>query len=242
MNFPSGSLTAVLAGLGGAAHCAAMCGPLTLALGSPELSGGQPNLKVALAFNAGRLASYGLAGACAAWLSLSMPQTLGLASLAVGLRLLAGILLSLMGLGLLGLGWIHSAEKTLAPAWRAIRGAVAPLVRIALSAPPTARPFLFGLLWLFIPCSLVLSMLLVAATQASAPAGALFMLVFGLGTTPAVISLSLAGTRLSQWLQRPALRRTLGVLLVLFGLATGLVAVQHGAEGPDMHMHHHPLM
>ena len=206
---------------------------------SPELSAGQSGLRVALSFNAGRLAAYGLAGAGAAWLSLTVPQTLGLAPLAGALRLLAAGLLILLGLGLLGLRWIHRAEKSLAPAWRAVRCAVAPVVRGAMSAPPVARPFLFGLLWLFIPCSLLLSMLLVAATQDSVAAGALFMWVFGLGTTPAVVSLSVAGTRLSQWLQRPALRRILGLLLVLFGLGTGLLALEHLSQAPATHMHHH---
>jgi sulfite exporter TauE/SafE len=65
------------------------------------------------------------------------------------------------------------------------------------------------------------------------------MIVFGLGTSPAVVSLSIAGTRLSQWLQRAALRQTLGAVLVLFGFWTGWLALAHLLARPDVHMHHH---
>ena len=227
-------LMAALAGLGGAAHCAAMCGPLTLVLGADAFAEAHHPVSVALRFNVGRLVAYGTAGGLAAGLVDSTVQATGLLFATEILRILAASLLGLPGLTVL--------ERHLVRLWRVARLGVAPLTRVAMRAPSPWRPFLFGLLWLLIPCGLVWSMLLVAATRGSVAAGAMSMLAFGIGTTPAVLSLSIAGTRLTQWLNGRRTRRLLGTVLVLTALASAAVAVQHAGFGAsNAHIHHHHL-
>jgi len=235
-------LMAALAGLGGAAHCAAMCGPLTLVLGADAFVEAHHPVSVALRFNVGRLVAYGTAGGLAAGLVDSTVQATGLLFATEILRMLAAAMLALVGIGLLGLPGLTALERRLAPLWRMARLGLAPLTRVAMRAPSPWRPFLFGLLWLFIPCGLVWSMLLVAATRGSVAAGAMSMLAFGIGTSPAVLSLSIAGTRLTQWLNGRRTRRVLGIVLVLTALGSTAVAVQHAGFGTsNAHAHHHHL-
>ena len=233
-------LTAALAGLGGAAHCAAMCGPLTLALGAESFAQPQGSLSVALRFNLGRLVAYSTAGGAAAGLVGTALHTADLMYATILVRILAAALLGLVGLGLPGLPGLPALERRLAPLWRVIRSGITPLTRAAMRAPRPWRPFLFGLLWLFVPCGLVWSMLLVAATRGSFSSGAMTMLAFGIGTAPAVLSLTIAGTRVVQWLSGRQTRRWLGLLLVLMA-AVGVATAGHhaGMGAAGEHAHHH---
>jgi hypothetical protein len=242
MTDPEIWLTAALAGLGGAAHCAAMCGPLTLALGAEPFAESLGPVSIAIRFNLGRLVAYGMAGGLAAGVVNSTVQATGLVLATEILRVTAAAMLALVGIGLLGLPGLTWLEQRLAPLWRAVRLATAPLTRVAMGAPRPWRPFFFGLLWLFIPCGLIWSMLLVAATRGSVATGALTMLAFGVGTTPAVLSLSIAGTRIAHWLKGPQTRRMLGIVLVLTALASAAAAVHHASMGTSSeHGNHHHM-
>ena len=89
---------AFLAGLAGGAHCAAMCGPLVgIACRARDGASGAQWLRHALAYNAGRIASYAIAGAVtgavgAGGLALRgepLTQQLMLAAMSVSLIVLA---------------------------------------------------------------------------------------------------------------------------------------------------------
>jgi uncharacterized protein len=233
-------LTCALAGLGGAAPCAAMCGPLTLALGADSFGASRGSLSVALRFNLGRLLAYGAAGGATAALVTTAVHSTDLIYATTVMRILGASLLGVVGLGLLGLPGLPAIERRFAPLWRVIRAGITPLTRATMRAPRPWRPFLFGLLWLFVPCGLVWSMLLVAATQGSFAAGAMTMLAFGIGTAPAVLSITIAGTRLVQLLNGRQTRRLLGVVLVLMAVVGVAAAAQHAGMGSDgEHAHHH---
>ena len=111
------------------------------------------------------------------------------------------------------------------------------MARISRSAPPALRPLLLGLLWGWLPCGLVYSLLLAAAVAGGPVRGAATMVAFGLGTVPAMAGLAFIGTRLP----RPggALARVLGAALVACGLWTAIVplAVLNGTHSA----HHHPM-
>ncbi len=232
--------TAILAGLGGAAHCAAMCGPMTLALGTAPIGSSQGPISAALRFNLGRISAYTLAAAAASGLAGMAVSATAITEATFVFRLVAASLLGLVGVGLMGIPGLMHLQGRLAPAWSVVRRLITPLTRTIAAAPPPVRPFLFGLLWLFMPCGLVYSMLLVAATRPSIGEAALLMLCFGLGTTPAVLSLSIAGTRLTQWLNSRRMRLILGILLVLAAIVSGVMATVHQFGGTAMgHLHHH---
>jgi uncharacterized protein len=85
-----------------------------------------------------------------------------------------------------------------------------------------------GLAWGWLPCGLSYSMLLLAATTASATAGALVMAAFGVGTLPAMVTAPIALECAARALAtRASLRKVAGVLLVAFGAWTAGNALYH---------------
>ena len=207
-------LSALVLGLLGGGHCIGMCGglmgALTLAIPAEQR---QRRLGLLLAYNLGRIASYGLAGlliGAAGWALASGPA-------ATALRLLAGLLLIAMGLYLAGwwsgLTRIEGIGRLL---WRRL----APLARRLLPVRNAPRALLLGALWGWLPCGLVYSTLLWAASQGDALDSALLMLAFGLGTLPVLLATGLAAERLTALLRRRGVRIAGGLLVILFGLWT----------------------
>jgi len=95
-----------------------------------------------------------------------------------------------------------------------------------------------GLAWGWLPCGMTYSMLLLAATTASAATGAAVMLAFGLGTLPSMVTATLAFDRIARGLSRRAsLRAIAGALLLAFGLWTAGQAL-YGALGGGGHGGH----
>jgi hypothetical protein len=171
--------TALLMGLAGAPHCAAMCGPACGGL----LRGGRAPARDRWLFQAGRLAGYAAAGALAAaavqgvaWLTT---QTAALRPLWTLFHL--AVLLWALSLAVLARqpAWVGAAGRQ---AWTHIR----PL------AQHGSGQFAAGALWIFMPCGLLWSALLVAALAAGPLDGALAMALFG--------AASASGLLLGPWL------------------------------------------
>ena len=80
------------------------------------------------------------------------------------------------------------------------------------------QALLLGALWGWLPCGLVYSTLLWAASQGSALDSALLMLAFGLGTWPVLLASGLAAERLLGLLRQRGIRAAAGLLVILFGL------------------------
>lgn len=207
-------VSALVLGLLGGGHCIGMCGGLMGALTMAIPAEQRPRrLQLLLAYNLGRIASYGLAGlllGTAGWALASGP-------VATVLRALAGLLLIAMGLYLAGwwggLTRIEGAGRLL---WRHIE----PLARRLLPVRDARRALLLGGLWGWLPCGLVYSTLLWAASQGDALDSALLMLAFGLGTLPVLLATGLAAERLTALLRRRGVRIAGGMLVILFGLWT----------------------
>ena len=222
---PALLLSALLRGMLGGGHCIGMCGglmgALTLAI-PPEQR--QRRLRLLLTYNLGRIASYGLAGLLlggAGWALASGPA-------ASVLRAIAGGLLVVMGLYLAGwwsgLTRIESLGRLL---WRRVE----PLARRLLPVGNARRALLLGAIWGWLPCGLVYSTLLWAASQGSPGQAGLLMLAFGLGTWPALLLSGLAAERLGHFLRRRGVRLTGGLLVIAFGLWTLPGPHQHWLMG-----------
>ena len=226
-------LTALLAGLFGSTHCLAMCGGIATALGGAS---GRRSPWQALLYSSGRVVSYALAGAVAGALGASVGFVFAASSWSALLRLGTAIMVIIIGLDIsLGTGsaayWLRAPERWGGRLWRRL----APGRPLALPSAPRTRALLLGLLWGWLPCGLVYSVLLAAALAGGAVGGSLTMLGFGLGTLPAMSALSYSGA----WLPRRdgLTARLLGALLVACGIWTAIlpVAMLCGA-----HLHHHP--
>nr|WP_243432302.1 sulfite exporter TauE/SafE family protein [Pseudomonas sp. 32_A] len=217
--------SALILGLLGGGHCLGMCGglmgALTLAI-PPEQRGRR--LRLLLAYNLGRILSYACAGlllGLAGWAVASSPA-------ALGLRVVAALLLIAMGLYLAGwwsgLTRIEALGRGL---WRHIQ----PVASRLLPVSSLPRALLLGALWGWLPCGLVYSTLLWAASQGNAGYSAALMLAFGVGTWPVLLATGLAAERVNILLKRRSVRVAGGVLVMLFGIWTLPGPHQHWLMG-----------
>jgi len=217
--------SALVLGLLGSGHCLGMCGglmgALTLAIPAEQRN---RRLRLLVAYNLGRVLSYAAAGlvlGLAGWAVASTP-------LALGMRVLAAALLIAMGLYLAG-WWsgLTRVEELGRGLWRRLQ----PLATRLLPVSSLPRALLLGALWGWLPCGLVYSTLLWAASQGDAGHSAVLMLAFGIGTWPVLLATGLAAERVTALLRRRSVRRAGGLLVMLFGLWTLPGPHQHWLMG-----------
>jgi len=101
-------------------------------------------------------------------------------------------------------------------AWRVL----SPLGRRLLPIASVPRAVAFGMIWGWMPCGFVYSLLLIAALQMDAGRGAATMAAFGLGTVPALLATSYGATRIGGRATRPFARRAAGAVLLLSAVMT----------------------
>ena len=218
-------VSALILGLLGGGHCIGMCGglmgALTLAI-PPEQRARR--FRLLIASTLGRIRSDTTAGlliGLAGWAVASSPA-------AMVLRVIAALLLITMGLYLAGwwsgLTRIEALGRGL---WRHIQ----PVASKLLPVSTLPRALLLGALWGWLPCGLVYSTLLWAASQGSASESALLMLAFGLGTWPVLLATGLAAERITALLRKRGIRIAGGLLVILFGIWTLPGPHQHWLMG-----------
>jgi sulfite exporter TauE/SafE len=218
----SAYLALFLVGLLGGTHCVGMCGGIVGALSL----GGPARWSMHLAYNAGRILSYGVAGALAGALGAASLALDGPAPVRLALYLLANLMLVALGLYLLGvtraLAFTERAGQHL---WRHIQ----PLTRRFVPAKTVAQAFPLGVLWGWLPCGLVYSALTTALGAGSSGRGALLMLAFGLGTLPNLLLAGILLARVSEFVRRPLVRIASGLLVLGFGIygLIGLMRLLH---------------
>jgi uncharacterized protein len=223
-----------LAGFFGSGHCIGMCGPIVVLLESPHDQPAALNgMLRRLLYNAGRMLFYVLLGMVAGALSVVLTRIAGIELGLSLLRILAGLLVIALGLNLLfDLRVLSYLEKGGARIWRRL----APLARhvLPISTPP--RALAAGFIWGALPCGLVYSAVAIAATSGSATSGALIMLVFWLGTLPALLVAGASARKLAAWVRHRVLRRLTGLMLVGIGLfALAMPYLHRDAAGDHRH-------
>jgi len=221
-------------------HCLGMCGGIVSAFGAvgsvaapatvtrqPPRRGFARELARQLAFNAGRIGSYAVAGTVAGALGGAGAYVAGALSWQVALYVLANLMLVLVGLYLAGASaWLARIEALGAPLWQRLQ----PLAARLLPARTLPQSVAAGLVWGWIPCGLVYAALAVAVLAGSAERGALAMAAFGLGTLPNLLAAGLAAARLRAFAARRGVRLAAGGVVLGFGVF-GLVNATTVAEG-----------
>ena len=226
---PAVLTTAFLAGLLGSGHCFGMCGGIAAGLGA--MSRGRA-IAPALQFNLARLFSYAVLGLIAAAV---LSGVSGLMPIARWLRLLTAVMILLIGLKFLfNFRGIEFIERGGAGLWKKIM----PFAMKAGNRQDWIGRILLGISWGFIPCGLVYSVLMTAASTANPVSGALTMLAFGAGTLPAMLGLTAAAPALSSFLEDRAVRRVIGFALVVLALWTVLMMWGAINQEPMNHAHH----
>jgi uncharacterized protein len=218
---------AFIVGLLGGVHCAGMCGGIVgaLTMGLPAALRARPvsMLPFLLAYNAGRVLSYGAAGALMGGLGYLAVQLVAVHHAQRVLQSLAGLFMVSLGL-YLGGWWrgLARIEQAGVGLWRYIH----PLGRRLLPVRTAPQALLLGALWGWLPCGLVYSVLIWAMTAGSARAGGLLLLSFGIGTLPTLLAMGVVYAWLATTLRTGLVRRSAGALVVLFGCYTVWLGVR----------------
>ena len=219
-----------LVGLLGGVHCAGMCGGIVSALAFQmpgKSAAGGAAWSIHLAYNLGRITSYALAGALMGALgSLGLLLDKAL-PVQLALYIAANLMMVALGLYLTGIsGALAFTERAGQWLWRRIQ----PATRRFLPVRGPAQAFPLGLLWGWLPCGLVYSVLAMALLTGSALRGAATLLAFGLGTLPNLMLAGLLLARFRSVIQGRALRLGAGLLVLGFGVYGLLNAATLGGK------------
>lgn len=207
-------LSMFLVGLLGGVHCVGMCGGIVTAL-SFATPNAKPSVAMLLGYNSGRLLSYALAGAIVGAVGASTLLLNHFLPVSRWLYLFANIMLILLGLYLAGLSRaVLLLENLGASVWARLQ----PLMKRLMPVRNVPQAVLVGMVWGWLPCGLVYSVLISALAAGSAEHGALLMLAFGLGTLPNLLAMGLLAKRLQNWTRRLLVRRAAGLLVAGFGV------------------------
>jgi sulfite exporter TauE/SafE len=224
-------LVAAALTLAASIHCVGMCGGFILAVSGP---GRTPPLALVgrqMLLQVGKATTYVFLGALAGALGAAVTRSSALAWTGRGLTVVAGVVITLAGLTLLG--WRSVSDggvaRWIAPVWNRVVG---PL----LVSRPRGSALIVGMAMGFLPCPLIYAGLAAAVAGGSAVFGASVMAGVSLGTIPALALVAALGAvrpkRLGLWPVRIA-----GILLIAAGLFAlgrgfGLIGHHHGGHTP----------
>jgi sulfite exporter TauE/SafE len=175
------------------------------------------------AYHGGHLLSYTGLGALLGGLA----GTINLAAWTIGLRYLAGVLLVAMGLA------IADWWRGIAVLERAGAGLWKPVQRLAGRLLPLQRPrqaLLLGLAWGLMPCGLIYSALAWTATAGDVLRSGTLMLLFGIGTLPAMLATSFGAAGLQSFLRRRGLKQAIAVGLIAAGAWSLYLTATHAGH------------
>ena len=212
-------LAAFLVGFLGGVHCVGMCGgivgALCAGLGQQQHSTGKA-LPFLLSYNFARILSYTLAGALMGGIGWLGTHLLDLHALQQGLQLVAALFM--IALGLYISGWWRGLAKVEQLGGKLIWSRLQPLTSKLMPVQNLRQAFLLGLLWGWLPCGLVYSVIIWTITSQSPVEGALLMLSFGLGTLPNLLLMGVFASTLLQFVQHAWVKQLAGSLVILFGV------------------------
>ncbi len=209
-------------GLLGGVHCLGMCGSIVGIL-TTQLPKNKPLWPFHLAYSGGRILSYSVAGGLVGSVGAAGLLWRDQVPIQHLLFALSSLMLIALGLYLAGLGhFVRRIEGVGRGLWQRLQ----PLTRRLFPVSTPWRAFQLGMVWGWLPCGLVYSVLLTALASGSTRSGALIMLAFGLGTLPNLLLIGLFWQRVKGWVQQPKVRLSAGLLVVALGLY-GLIKVAY---------------
>lgn len=218
-------------GLLGGVHCLGMCGSIVGIL-TGQLPKDGARWPFHLAYNSGRIASYTVAGILVGAIGQAGLLLRDVVPVQHLLFALSSLMLVALGLYLAGIwNMVRRIEQAGNVLWQRIQ----PLTRLVFPITSPLRALMLGMIWGWLPCGLVYSVLVTALASGNPQSGALIMLAFGLGTLPNLLAIGLFWERCRRWVQSPRVRLFAGLIVMAFGVyglvKVGYVFAVHGWTG-----------
>jgi len=212
-------ISALMLGLMGSFHCAGMCGPIAIAL---PLHGNRLPQKIygGVLYNLGRTVTYGIMGAVFGLLGqgISMIGFQQKVSIIMGAIMIISVFFPSLFKNQ------YSTEKSWISWVAKLKSSIARMFAIR----SFSSLFFIGLANGLLPCGLVYIAIAGAIGTGEVVYGSLYMLMFGLGTIPMMLSIAIAGNVLSVAIRKkinrliPVLVVIVGVFFILRGLSLGI--------------------
>ncbi|MFY0650932.1 MAG: sulfite exporter TauE/SafE family protein [Cyclobacteriaceae bacterium] len=171
-------ISALMFGFLGSLHCAVMCGPIAMALPNGRSPVNQ------ISYNLGRITTYLLIGGIFGLIG----RGIFLAGFQQTLSILAGMLLLLFYFGAKYSGGSNVIARPINKLTSLLRKAIGPYL---LSKKWHAR-YTVGVINGFLPCGLVYMAAVAGISTGSPQGGVSYMLLFGVGTVPMMLGISLS--------------------------------------------------
>lgn len=227
------SLTAAfLIGLFSTVHCIGMCGSimgaLSLSLPVSIQNHRFKRLGFVSSYNLGRIVSYSIAGLIAGGVGFSLLEISNISSSRFIAQIFTVAMMIIIGLYLAG--WLPQMiylERIGAPVWRKLE----PVGRKLLPVDTVFKAFIYGMIWGWLPCGLVYSVLIWTLSSGSAINGALTMLAFGIGTMPTLISAGVMTSWITSFSRSKNARRIVGLIIIMMAIGSLFIPMDGG--------HHH---
>lgn len=207
-------------GLVGSLHCIGMCGPIAIALPVPD-SNNLSFLTGRILYNLGRVVTYSFLGAI-----------LGLVGSKIALAGAQQIVSIVLGVVIIIIAVLLPQKfKNYFAQHPVIQKLAHPLksnIGVLFKKGTFSAMFLIGILNGFLPCGLVYVALAGAIASGDAISGAVVMILFGLGTVPAMFAASVFGKFINIGIRTkirkavPVLAIILGVIFILRGMNLGI--------------------
>jgi len=220
-------ITPLTIGLVGSFHCIGMCGPIAVALPLKEHNW-HSKLLGGILYNTGRTLTYAFMGLLFGLLGqgIHMAGFQQWASIILGIALIISVLFPYFFKQKLNLNSLLSGY-----AGRLINN-----LRHLFSRRSYSSLAIIGLLNGLLPCGLVYVAIAGAINTNSIANGALFMALFGIGTIPMMLAVSLTGYAISSGLKQkmrrvvPYFIVVLGLLFILRGMSLGIPYISPKAD------------
>ncbi|RZK50789.1 MAG: sulfite exporter TauE/SafE family protein [Pedobacter sp.] len=212
----------------GSLHCGLMCGPLVLAL-PIDAKSSSSNFWMHMQYQIGRILTYGVFGFILGSLGTALTNFTG-----------HGLLTLILGIILFSIAFLYLISTTFRKKLNEISFQHAPFVKYFSRFYGTPIwPFMAGVLNGLLPCGMVYLALATAINSKNALESALFMISFGVGTLPLLLSVAFGGVYLKRYFSfdmrkmLPWFAMTLGILLIFRSLHLGIPFLS-----PEDHLHY----
>lgn len=203
----------------GSVHCAGMCGPIAIALPLQGNSVGGKILGGTL-YNLGRTFTYGIMGAIFGLLGQGVAM--------IGFQQKVSVIMgSLMIISIL-FPALFKNQYSMEKSWFSFVGKLKTTIAKMFSIRSFKSLFFIGMLNGLLPCGLVYMAIAGAIGTGNVAMGSGYMILFGLGTIPMLLGITLAGNLMSMAVRTrinkliPVLVVVVGIFFILRGLSLGI--------------------